>query len=387
MSSGSSSAMKTKRARMRARLRAGDDVGRELQEHDPDHDDDAEGRAGAAAGTAVRRAAEDARAARGSALAVPTGGSRRADARRCCHGDFQRTTRPARSAHLPVRSRAASSAGKDGSSLGVQRPSARHGILGGEMRDADHRVPRLSCRRVASPGALARRRPGAGHGRGRRRGRRRPRRRRQRAQRVLTLAEVERTALEAAALSCASRARRPTVAQAQAEQARSPLLPAGHRHRRRTRARRGNFAPRPGVRASGRQPLGGSLFSTSYDYCPVRGDRARSSSTTSGRRREKYERREADDATPSATASRRRADRSCSTCGGRTSRRGRTRSWSTSRTETLDDQNKHLAQVQGMVTVGTQPPIALAQQKAAVRQRRRAAHHVAEQLRDRRRRS
>jgi outer membrane protein len=34
--------------------------------------------------------------------------------------------------------------------------------------------------------------------------------------------------------------------------------------------------------------------------------------------------------------------------------------------ETLDDQNKHLAQTQGMVTVGTQPPIALAQQKAAV---------------------
>jgi outer membrane protein len=34
--------------------------------------------------------------------------------------------------------------------------------------------------------------------------------------------------------------------------------------------------------------------------------------------------------------------------------------------ETLDDQNKHLMQVQGYVQVGTQPPIALAQQKAAV---------------------
>ena len=34
--------------------------------------------------------------------------------------------------------------------------------------------------------------------------------------------------------------------------------------------------------------------------------------------------------------------------------------------ETLDDQNKHLLQVQGMVLAGTQPPIALAQQKAAV---------------------
>jgi len=34
--------------------------------------------------------------------------------------------------------------------------------------------------------------------------------------------------------------------------------------------------------------------------------------------------------------------------------------------ETLDDQEKHLTQVQGMVDVGTQPPIALAQQKAAV---------------------
>jgi outer membrane protein len=34
--------------------------------------------------------------------------------------------------------------------------------------------------------------------------------------------------------------------------------------------------------------------------------------------------------------------------------------------ETLSDQQKHLAQVQGFVEVGTQPPIALAQQKAAV---------------------
>jgi outer membrane protein len=34
--------------------------------------------------------------------------------------------------------------------------------------------------------------------------------------------------------------------------------------------------------------------------------------------------------------------------------------------ETLDDQNKHLVQVQGQVTVGTQPQIALAQQQAAV---------------------
>jgi outer membrane protein len=34
--------------------------------------------------------------------------------------------------------------------------------------------------------------------------------------------------------------------------------------------------------------------------------------------------------------------------------------------ETLADQNKHLMQVQGYVQVGTQPPIALAQQKAAV---------------------
>jgi outer membrane protein len=34
--------------------------------------------------------------------------------------------------------------------------------------------------------------------------------------------------------------------------------------------------------------------------------------------------------------------------------------------ENLDDQNRHLVQVQGFVGVGTQPPIALAQQKAAV---------------------
>jgi outer membrane protein len=34
--------------------------------------------------------------------------------------------------------------------------------------------------------------------------------------------------------------------------------------------------------------------------------------------------------------------------------------------QTLDDQNKHLMQVQGFVQVGTQPEVALAQQKAAV---------------------
>ena len=34
--------------------------------------------------------------------------------------------------------------------------------------------------------------------------------------------------------------------------------------------------------------------------------------------------------------------------------------------ETLEDQNRHLVQVKGFVEVGTQPPIALAQQKAAV---------------------
>ena len=81
------------------------------------------------------------------------------------------------------------------------------------------------------------------------------------AQRVLGLADVERTALQVQPLLRAARASI-SVAEAQAEQARSPLLPQVIGSAAYTRET-GNFAPRPGVVAGS---PGGSLFSTSYDY-------------------------------------------------------------------------------------------------------------------------
>jgi len=181
------------------------------------------------------------------------------------------------------------------------------------------------------------------------------------AQRILGLAEVERTALQVQPLLRAARATT-SVAEAQAEQARSPLLPQVIGSAAYTRET-GNFAPRPGV-ALGGAPVGGSLFSTSYDYFQF-GLTATQLIYDFGQTSQKY------DAAKLSADSQRVAEQ--------TARLGVLlnvrKAYFAARAnkelvdvakETLGDQNKHLAQVQGMVTVGTQPQIALAQQKAAV---------------------
>jgi len=179
------------------------------------------------------------------------------------------------------------------------------------------------------------------------------------AQRVLGLADVERTALQVQPLLRAARAST-SVAEAQAEQARSPLLPQVIGSAAYTRET-GNFAPRPGVVVGS---AGGSLFSTSYDYFQF-GVTATQLIYDFGQTSQKY-----DAAKLNADAQR---------VAEQTARLGILlnvrRAYFAARAnkelvdvakETLDAQTRHLSQVQGMVQVGTQPPIALAQQKAAV---------------------
>jgi len=179
------------------------------------------------------------------------------------------------------------------------------------------------------------------------------------AQRILGLAEVERTALQVQPLLLAAKANT-SVAEALAEQARSPLLPQVVGSAAYTRET-GNFAPRPGVLGA---PNCASLFCTSYDYFQF-GITATQLIYDFGQTTNKY------DAAKLSADSQRFAEQ--------TARLGVLlnvrKAYFAARAnkelvdvakETLDDQNKHLAQVQGMVTVGTQPQIALAQQKAAV---------------------
>jgi outer membrane protein len=181
-------------------------------------------------------------------------------------------------------------------------------------------------------------------------------------QRVLALADVERAALQSQPLLLAARAST-NVAQAQAEQARSPLLPQVVGSAAYTRET-GNFAPRPGVTTGPGQPVGGSLFSTSYDYFQF-GVTATQLLYDFGQTSQKY------DAAKLTTEAQRAAEQTTKLTVLYNVRKAYFAARANKELvdvarETLDDQNRHLAQVQGMVTVGTQPPIALAQQKAAV---------------------
>jgi outer membrane protein len=126
----------------------------------------------------------------------------------------------------------------------------------------------------------------------------------------------------------------------------------------------GNFAPRPGVATAPGQNIGGSLFSTSYDYWNF-GVNATQLIYDFGQTADKSR---AAGLNVDAT----RGSEQTTKLGVLLSVR---RAYFAARAnkelvdvarETLDDQNKHLLQVQGMVLAGTQPPIALAQQKAAV---------------------
>jgi outer membrane protein len=179
------------------------------------------------------------------------------------------------------------------------------------------------------------------------------------AQRVLGLADVERTALQVQPLLRAARATT-SIAEAQAEQARSPLLPQVIGSAAYTRET-GNFAPRPGVFGGS---TGGSLFSPSYDFFQL-GLSATQLIYDFGQTSQKY------DAAKLSADSQRVAEQTAKLGVLLNVRKAYFAARANKELvdvakETLDDQNKHLLQVQGMVQVGTQPPIALAQQKAAV---------------------
>jgi outer membrane protein len=177
--------------------------------------------------------------------------------------------------------------------------------------------------------------------------------------RVLTLAEVERAAHDQPEI-LASRAATNT-AQGQADQARAALLPqitATAQYTRET----GNFAPNPIQRsvATG----SGTSLTASFDYWQFAVG-ASQLVYDFGQASHRYE------AAAKAVSAENFAERTTQlqvTLGVR-------RAYFTARAmkelvgvadETLRDQNKHLAQVQGFVQVGTQPPIALAQQRASV---------------------
>ena len=201
------------------------------------------------------------------------------------------------------------------------------------------------------------------------------------AQRVFSLAEMERTALQVQPQLLQARA---NTSVAEAEQAKSPLLPQVIGSAAYTRET-GNFAPRPGVSAGGSYayalqgsqaagytlqatpvsvPVGGSLFSTSFDYWQF-GLTATQLIYDFGQTTGKY------DAAKLATEAQRYLEQTTKLNILLNVRKAYFAARANKELvdvakETLDDQNKHLAQVQGMVTVGTQPLIALAQQKAAV---------------------
>jgi outer membrane protein len=188
------------------------------------------------------------------------------------------------------------------------------------------------------------------------------------AARMLTLAEVERVALQQQPQVLVAHAAT-SVAEAQADQARAPMLPQVTGTASYTRET-GNFAPRPGglpagaTGGAGGPPPNNSLFATSYDYWQfglTANQLIYDFGQTSGKARA---------ASLNAEALR-YSEQTTKLTILVTVRRAYFNARANKELvdvakETLDDQNKHLAQVQGMVQVGTQPPIALAQQKASV---------------------
>jgi outer membrane protein len=182
------------------------------------------------------------------------------------------------------------------------------------------------------------------------------------APRVLTLAQVERAAVEQQPQVLVARAAT-SIAQAQAEEARSPLLPqvtASAAYTRQT----GNFVPRPGGLPTSQTQTPAWSLSTSYDYWNF-GLSATQLLYDFGQTIQKYR---AAEASVEAQQVAERTARLTVVLGVR-------KAYFNARAskelvdvahQTLDDQKKHLMQVQGFVQVGTQPEVALAQQKAAV---------------------
>ncbi len=181
--------------------------------------------------------------------------------------------------------------------------------------------------------------------------------------RVLTLSAVEREALEHQPQLLVARAQT-SSAEAQAEQTGAPLLPqvtATAQYERTT----GNFVPRPGtIPGNPTGALTTSSLNPQYNVWNF-GLNATQLIYDFGQTTDRY--REAN-ATVDAQRATERTTRLQVLSNVRhaffTARA--TKDLVTVARETLDNQEKHLAQVQGFVTVGTQPAVALAQQKAAV---------------------
>lgn len=195
--------------------------------------------------------------------------------------------------------------------------------------------------------------------------------------RILSLAEVERSALQLQPQLLVARANT-NVALAQADQAFAPLLPQVAGVASYTRET-GNPVVRPGISsASAGTPVtgtsttsagigtggNGSIFSNSYDYWQF-GVNASQLIYDFGQTYEKYKSAKLNAESQRLTEQTTRLDILLNVRKAYFNARASKELVDVAK-ETLDDQNKHLVQVQGMVQVGTQPPIALAQQKASV---------------------
>ena len=180
-------------------------------------------------------------------------------------------------------------------------------------------------------------------------------------QRVVTLAEVERVAIQQQPQLLVAKANT-SVAEAQADQARAPMLPqvtGSAAYSRQT----GNFAPRPGAIPTAAGATSWSLSQT-YDYWNF-GLTATQLIYDFGQTSGKYRAASLNADAQRAAELTTRVQIVLNVRRAYFNARANKDLVDVAR-ETLDDQNKHLMQVQGYVQVGTQPPIALAQQKAAV---------------------
>ncbi len=186
---------------------------------------------------------------------------------------------------------------------------------------------------------------------------------------VLGLAEIERIALAQQPQILVAQAQT-RIAEAGAEIARSPLLPQLTGIAQYTRET-GNYAPRPGAVPTVTNAAGMQVTTTpstsltrSYDYWNF-GLTGTQLIYDFGQTFDKYRAaRETEDA-QGATERATRFVVLSSVRGTYFTARSNRDLIDVAR-ENLADQEKHLTQVQGFVQVGTQPPIALAQQRSAV---------------------
>jgi outer membrane protein len=183
------------------------------------------------------------------------------------------------------------------------------------------------------------------------------------AGRVLDLSEIERIALQQQPQMLVAHAQT-RLAEAGADIARSPLLPQVAGVAQYTRET-GNFAPRPGATPSS-TPGGGNgwSLSRSYDYWNF-GVTGSQLIYDFGQTYDKYRAsRDTEDAQRETERATRFVVLSAVRGAYFTARSNR--DLIVVARENLSDQEKHLTQVEGFVQVGTQPPIALAQQKSAL---------------------